>query len=219
MNYALRPMRLEDIPQVAEIERESFPTSWPPTSFKRELSNRLACYLVAWAPNDGLPPNTPEEPFSAEEPPPLLRRLLVTMRGLFGVTQEVALPARDFVVGYVGTWFMTDEAHIVSIAVRESHRGLGIGELLLMGDVELAVARRARVVTLEVRVSNTGAQALYEKYGFREVGICKGYYADNREDAVVMNTDPILSPEYQGLMARLVNAFRQRRGETLRTLT
>ena len=48
MNFNLRPMRPEDIPQVAEIEREAFPTTWPPTSFKRELGNKLASYLVVY---------------------------------------------------------------------------------------------------------------------------------------------------------------------------
>ena len=55
MAYALRPLDYRDIPQVAEIEREAFPEMWPPTSFRRELKNRLARYLVAYERVDDRP--------------------------------------------------------------------------------------------------------------------------------------------------------------------
>ena len=60
-----------------------------------------------------------------------------------------------------------------------------------------------RSITLEVRVSNLAAQALYEKYGFKKVGVRKRYYTDNNEDAYVMNTDPIGTEEYQSRFERL----------------
>ena len=51
MPYAIRPAREEDVPQLTEIEREAFPTNWPPAPFKRDLSNRMASVLVAYDPS------------------------------------------------------------------------------------------------------------------------------------------------------------------------
>ena len=56
----------------------------------------------------------------------------------------------------------------------------------------------SRYITLEVRVSNRGAQSLYDKYGFKKVGVRKRYYLDNNEDAYIMTTDSILTPRVQG---------------------
>ena len=221
MNFSLRPMRPEDIPQVAEIEREAFPTNWPPTSFKRELGNKLARYLVVyaqWGKQEADSTPQSEGSPSLETPRPLIRRLVESVQGLFSPPPEVVYQGQDFIAGYVGVWFMMDEAHITSIAVRETYWRLGLGELLMMGAVELSMARRAQQVTLEARISNFPAHALYEKYGFKNTGTRKGYYSDNHEDAVIMTTDSILSPAYQELFQKRVDAFLHRRGEVIRTL-
>ena len=84
--------------------------------------------------------------------------------------------------------------------------------------MELAAQRGSRVVTLEARVSNDIAQALYRKYGFKEVGIRKRYYSDNAEDAVVMTTNPIASPEYQELFQGLAVTHQRRWGLAQRIL-
>ena len=117
------------------------------------------------------------------------------------------------VAGYVSVWYQSDEAHITEIAVREKLRGRGIGELLLIGSLRAAVEYGSKVMTLEARVSNFIAQRLYEKYGFEEVGIRKAYYADNREDAVIMTTTPIDSEDYLRKFEELQNAYRSRWGE------
>ena len=219
MAYSVRPMRVEDIPQVAQTERESFPTSWPPTSFKRELGNRLSRYLVALeTPRDTPPSNAQCGVVAPEASRSFLGSLLREFQSIFSSSPQFTAASQDFIVGFVGVWFMTDEAHITSIAVREAYRRLGIGELLLQTAVEMAIARRCRLLTLEARVSNTGAHALYQKYGFKKVGIRKGYYADNHEDAVIMSTDSITSPEYQGRFSELLDAYGQRRGRAVRIL-
>ena len=218
MEYSIRPMRAEDIPQVAEIERESFPTSWPSTPFKRELSNRLARYLVACIPLLSDPRDDALIERVTAMPPSLSGRILTGLRQLFGLAPSQSHPTADLIVGYVGILFMTDDAHITSIAVKEEYRRMGLGELLMLAVVEQSMARKARLMTLEARVSNIGAHALYEKYGYRKVGIRKGYYMDNKEDAVIMSTDPIMSPEYQLLYSSLLDAFRERRGEAVWTL-
>ena len=93
-------------------------------------------------------------------------------------------------LGYAGLWLLIDEAHISTIAVAPEWRGRGLGELLLASLLERAISIGADVATLEVRASNLVAQNLYRKYRFTVVGVRKGYYTDNFEDALVMTTPP-----------------------------
>ncbi len=107
------------------------------------------------------------------------------------------------IVGYAGMWVILDEAHITTIAVDAIYRGQYIGERLLIGLIDAALQRGARWMTLEVRKSNATAQALYRKYGFREIGARKGYYSDNREDAIVMWTGNLREQDFQGRLSAL----------------
>ena len=221
MDFRIRPMTLEDITQVADIEREAFPTTWPPTPLKKELNNKLARYLVASSPIEGTGGGSDAEPptSSLEAPKAFLQRLFSGVKSLVTTPEQIATGDwNEFVAGYVGVWFMADEAHITSIAVREELRGRGLGELLMLGTMEMAMARRAQRVTLEARVSNFPAHALYEKYGFAKDGIRRRYYADNREDAVIMTVERIHSPEYQQLFQERVDSFSRRRGEVVLNL-
>lgn len=90
------------------------------------------------------------------------------------------------VVGYGGIWLIIDEGHITNIAVDERYRGLGVGNKILEGLIQLCMDRGLRAITLEVRKSNEVAKSLYKKYGFKEYGIRPKYYADNNEDAIIM---------------------------------
>jgi ribosomal-protein-alanine N-acetyltransferase len=90
------------------------------------------------------------------------------------------------IIGYCGLWVIIDESHITNIAIHPSYRRKGIGDYLFRGVMAMAKTLGARKMSLEVRVSNTTAQALYRKYGFQEGGIRKNYYTDNQEDALVM---------------------------------
>ena len=123
-------------------------------------------------------------------------------------------PAEDVpaIAGYVSVWYQGDEAHITEIAVRETMRGNGIGELLLIGSLRAAREYGSHVMTLEARVSNFIAQRLYEKYSFKSVGIRKGYYSDNREDAVIMTTTPIGTDEYARMFRELQDLWESKRG-------
>ena len=94
--------------------------------------------------------------------------------------------------------------------MREGLRGQGIGELLLIGSVRAALDYGSSVVTLEARASNFVAHRLYEKYGFKSSGVRKGYYADNREDAVIMTTSPIHSEGYRELFRELQEKYPDR---------
>ena len=97
------------------------------------------------------------------------------------------------VIAYAGVWLMVDEAHITTFAVVPAWRRRRIGERLLLAVLALALARGAREATLEVRLSNLAARRLYEKYGFRPVGIRPRYYSDDHEDALIMTTEPLAS--------------------------
>ena len=90
------------------------------------------------------------------------------------------------ILAYGGYWLMGDEAHIVNVATHPDVRRRGYGELTVMRMVEAARAAGARLVTLEVRMSNRVAQKLYAKLGFVEVGERRRYYNDNGEDALLM---------------------------------
>jgi ribosomal-protein-alanine N-acetyltransferase len=122
----------------------------------------------------------------------------------------VVARADDAVIGFAGLWIMVDEAHITTFAVHPGWRRRGIGERLLLSLLDLAVARRAREATLEVRLSNMPARRLYEKYGFRPVGIRPRYYSNDGEDALIMTTDALGSVSMRERMARLRAALEER---------
>ncbi|MBM3941432.1 MAG: ribosomal-protein-alanine N-acetyltransferase [SAR202 cluster bacterium] len=210
MEVTVRRLRVEDIDAVVEIEREAFSPTWVGTPFKRELSNRYAKYLMASCREAPAPDRAASVAPAPVKPKPWgwLARWFGGKKG----NGHAAAPTRDSssVAGYVGIWFQGDEAHITEIAVRERLRGQGIGELLLIGSVRAAVQEGSGVLTLEVRVSNFIAQRLYEKYGFKAVGTRKAYYADNREDATIMTTSPIHSPEYQKKFVQLQEDYQSR---------
>src|SRR5215212_6626512 len=110
-------------------------------------------------------------------------------------------------VAYGGMWLMVDEAHITTFAVHPAWRRQRIGERLLLAFLDLARDRHAREATLEVRLSNLAARRLYEKYGFRPVGVRPRYYSDNNEDALIMTTEPLsdrrLQARHEALRAAL----------------
>lgn len=183
--YRLRPMTFDDVPEVMAIERASFASAWPQTAYEKELENRLARYLVAI--------DTGARPRRAGP----CRRLFRALR------RRPEAPAFERIVGFVGVWLMVDEAHIVTLAVSPESRRRGIGELLVLGALELAYAHGMGRVTLEVRASNEAARALYERCGFRRAGVRPRYYSDNNEDAVVMTTPFIASPDFRAFFERL----------------
>lgn len=89
-------------------------------------------------------------------------------------------------VGYAGMWKIFDEGHITNIAVHPEFRKIGIGSRLLEKLINISREMKIEKLTLEVRKSNVAAKNLYLKYGFKEEGIRKNYYADNGEDAIIM---------------------------------
>jgi ribosomal-protein-alanine N-acetyltransferase len=109
----------------------------------------------------------------------------------------------DDLVGYGGMWLMVDEAHITTFAIDPAWRRQRIGERLLLAFVDVAIGRHAREMTLEVRLSNLPARRMYEKFGFRPVGIRPRYYSDDHEDALIMTTLPLADASMVERIARL----------------
>lgn len=101
----------------------------------------------------------------------------------------MVMELQDQIIGYAGLWAIVDEAHVTNIALLEVFRGRKWGERLLDELMKTASYLGMKSITLEVRVSNQIAQNLYRKKGFRSAGTRKGYYSDNREDALIMWAD------------------------------
>jgi [ribosomal protein S18]-alanine N-acetyltransferase len=167
----LRPMGVDDLEVVAEIERLSFPVPWPIAAYRQEITgNANAHYYVASV-----------EPVAG------------------GLTGNGGGPWPE-VVAYGGLWMQYDEAHVSTLAVHPRCRRRRIAERLLVRLIERAVDLGAGELTLEVRESNVAAQRLYEKYGFLVVGYRRRYYPDNGEDALIMTTPDVADEAWQGLL-------------------
>ena len=110
-------------------------------------------------------------------------------------------------VGYGGLWLMVDEAHITTFAVLPEWRRRGIGGRLMVALMQVALDLNARVMTLEVRLSNRAARALYAQFGFRPVGVRPRYYSNNAEDALIMTTEPLSMPDMVARMAEMEQRY------------
>ena len=207
-------MTREDAGQVSDIEREAFPTQWPPLNYHYELQNRAARFFVACDDSRSLGKSEVSDP-----PVKTATGLMPRLSRLFGGRRPPAIETRSlvrhYIVGFVGLWIMAGEAHITSIAVREAYRQRSIGELLLISAISLAMEMKATLVTLEVRVSNTSAQHLYTKYGFVQVGLRRGYYTDNKEDALIMSIQDVTSDAFRACFQELKQARSRNSGQSV----
>ena len=152
MNVELRRLETDDLAEVEEIERESYPTPWSRTMFDAELRKPSSLALGAFTTGDGL-------------------------------------VGYAFVSRYVDAW------HVMNVAVATEYRRRGIAVALLERLFDVTATDPRRGYTLEVRASNVGAIALYEKLGFEARGVRRGYYTDNREDALIMWREPAPSEQ------------------------
>jgi ribosomal-protein-alanine N-acetyltransferase len=197
IDIKVEAMQLSDISEVMEIEHTAFPLPWPAHAYRYELmENDHSFYFVA---RFLRPP--------AAEGKAGLRAYL---------RRSIAAKKPFPIVGYGGFWMMYDEAHISTLAVRPEWRHRGIGELLLLFMLERALEMKAQIATLEVRVSNKAAQALYHKYQFKEVGLRHRYYSDNGEDAILMSVEHLRSPAYREFLKQHESAIRARLLSSLR---
>ncbi|GAB4435077.1 MAG: ribosomal protein S18-alanine N-acetyltransferase [bacterium] len=142
MKTKIRIATLEDIENIAEIEKVSFPSPWSKELIREEILFPLSLNLVA------------------------------TINGL--------------IVGYVLSWLIPPEVHILNLAVDPKHRNKGVGRIIIETLFEEASKKGATKFTLEVRNGNVDAICFYQRFGFLTKGVRKGYYQDTGEDALIM---------------------------------
>jgi ribosomal-protein-alanine N-acetyltransferase len=116
------------------------------------------------------------------------------------IVARAAGPEGERIVGFAGIWLMVDEAHITTFGVHPQWRRQGVGRRLLLRLAELALELEAARMTLEVRVGNEAAQALYRAFGFRVEGRRPHYYSDDGEDAYVMTTGRLTGQAMQAVI-------------------
>lgn len=183
--YQIEAMTITDVPEVARVEARCFTNPWPPSAYRRELRlpDQNHYIVLKSSPPGG---ESVSENRNGHRVLPRLLPLPFARRN----------QPENRIVGFAGMWTVYDEAHITTIGVDPELRGQGLGEWLLVHLIDEAVRRNAGWLTLEVRVSNEPAQALYAKYGFTVHGTRKRYYSDNNEDAHIMWSPSLQDRDY-----------------------
>jgi ribosomal-protein-alanine N-acetyltransferase len=223
LTYSIRPMTKADLAQVSNIDREAFPTQWPPPNYRQELQNKVAYYIVGCDDSRTMEVNEVKPRTGL---PGLISRIMPLYKRRFNLDATLPEYTRQYIFGFSGIWVLVNEAHITNIALRLKYQGRGLGELLLIATIDLARELNASMMTLEVRASNQIAQNLYKKYGFVQAGLRRGYYLDNHEDAVIMSTESITATPFQARLKNLREALYRKldtqviiEGETLKGKT
>ncbi|MBQ8848165.1 MAG: ribosomal protein S18-alanine N-acetyltransferase [Candidatus Gastranaerophilales bacterium] len=106
-------------------------------------------------------------------------------------------------VGYMGIWKIIDEAHVTNLSIHPDWRNKKLAQRLLLASLDECYREKIKYITLEVRVSNQKAINLYEKFGFKSLGLRKKYYQDNNEDALIMWSENIFDKKYKELYDRI----------------
>jgi ribosomal-protein-alanine N-acetyltransferase len=166
------PLCLDDLDDLMPIERASFALPWPRNVYHHEFTKNTHGHYLAVHP------------------------ALEIQHEVKGV---VHLPR---LLAYGGFWRLHNEAHVCTLATHPRYRKRGLGEWLLLHLLDLAEEYGLDIATLEVRASNLAAQRLYQRTGFRQVGVRRRYYSNNHEDALIMTTPLLASPEMQALLAQ-----------------
>lgn len=117
---------------------------------------------------------------------------------------------KDELIAYCGSWHILEEAHITNIAVSPEYRRMHIGEALLKTVIDECYRNMVKYITLEVRAGNTPAIGLYEKYGFKSLGLRKGYYQDNNEDALIMWTENIFYDKFKSMYEQNIAVLKEK---------
>src|SRR5687767_9725316 len=221
--YRLDMMTQDDVPEVSRVERRCFANPWPASAYRRELQNPAQNFYVvlreifagsqASQGLDSSPSGTNLAERQTSPRPSVPRRSLLPIGR--GRQQDGNGRDHSSIIGFAGMWLAFDEAHVTTIGVDPPHRGLGLGELLLLCMFDEAVERGANWLTLEVRVTNAAAQALYRKYGFTAHGTRKRYYSDNNEDALIMWSPALGEPRYRAEVESRRDALALRLGDRL----
>jgi len=164
----IRPFTTDDLDEVLLIEAASFARPWVREMFEAELdrSDISRCFIAGFIP-----------------------RSINEDKGRSGVIPDSN--DKGEIAGYIMSWLVADELYITNLAVSPARRKTGVADSLIEHALQDAREHGATWCQLEVRVSNTPARTLYEKNGFREIGVRRGYYQDG-EDAAVMGMELVI---------------------------
>jgi ribosomal-protein-alanine N-acetyltransferase len=141
-------------------------------------------------------------------PRPWSHSLFVSELALRSTRAYVVAKVGREIAGYAGLMMSLTDGHVTTIAVDPARHRQGIGTRLLVALARESIARGAKALTLEARVSNKPAQEMYRRFGFTSVGVRKGYYADTGEDALVMWAYDVDTPAYAALLDALERRVR-----------
>ncbi len=113
----------------------------------------------------------------------------------------------DKCLGYMGLWKIGDEAHVTNLSVHPDFQNRKLAHRLLLNSIDECYKEKIKYITLEVRVSNKKAIGLYEKFGFKSLGLRKKYYQDNNEDAYIMWSENIFDKKYKDLYDKIKDSL------------
>ena len=113
-------------------------------------------------------------------------------------------------IGYIGYWKIMDEAHVTNISIHPDFQNKKLAHRLILSMIDECYSEKIKYITLEVRVSNERAIHLYEKFGFKSLGVRKKYYQDNNEDALIMWSENIFDKKYKDLYSELLKVVEQK---------
>jgi len=112
-------------------------------------------------------------------------------------------------IGYMGIWKITDEAHVTNLSVHPDFQNQKFAHRLLLDALDECYREKIKYITLEVRATNKKAIGLYEKFGFKSLGLRKKYYQDNNEDALIMWSENIFDKKYKELYDRIRKSIQE----------
>lgn len=175
MNFlTLKPLTADLLPAAVQLDQICFGRLWTLEGYRRELES----------PNSELVVLQPQQ----EQPSTSVTEAIANSSDIF--------PNQQPIIGLGCFWSIVEEAHITIVAVHPDYQRQGLGQALLWAMLKQAHQRGLERATLEVRVSNQAAIALYEKFGFREAGRRRRYYEDTGEDALILWRGGLQYPEF-----------------------
>lgn len=182
----------EHLPKAVDLDRLCFGGLWTIEGYRRELDSPNSDLLGLWTwETEGS--QSAHNQVAAHHPP------ILQIRARTHHPPPPQVP--PILIGIGCLWAILEEAHITILAIDPRFQGQGLGQALLWALLKSANRRQLERATLEVRVSNLVALSLYHKFGFKEAGRRKRYYADTGEDAAILWRSGIEKPEFQQYLA------------------
>jgi [ribosomal protein S18]-alanine N-acetyltransferase len=204
ISITLQPLPETLLPAAVELDRTALGGLWNADGYRQELERSSSDLLGIWTrPDDG--------PLDSR----FLDKMFQVVSSPSSLPQSSAQPApQTLLLGMGCGWTISDETHLISLAVHPAFRRQGLGCAILLGLLTYARGRGSNYATLEVRASNQAAIALYETFGFKTAGRRPHYYSDPRsntsEDALILWRSGLQTTEFKVQTIRLWQSLEQR---------